>query len=172
MTIRSGKGLSFAMSHKTMPLVAAILIAVMALHCSGQDPEFAPAPKAKVQSIDELLLFFPTKFPNGEWNPKDLQFQDVFFSIADFHYPKLSWLVPGDKLNSTSRIVRYRGPLLQSHGNADRTIPFSSGEKLFRSANEPKQFVTIEHADHNNWLTNAYLKQLDGFMTRVSRPQK
>lgn len=280
---------------KTFPLVVAFLMVGTALHSSGQDTESAPTSKTNDQSIDELLLFFPTKFPSGEWKPKDLQFQDVFFAaedetklhgwycpandpravvlvahgnaghvasrapwlrylqtqakvsvfmfdyrgygrsegtpsvagaikdakaaraklceiagvknsemllmgeslggaiviqlaadspprglilqstfsslrdIADIHYPKLSWLVPSNKLNSVSKIVLYRGPLLQSHGNADRTIPFSSGEKLFHSANEPKQFVTIDHADHNNWLTDAYLKQLDGFLARVSR---
>jgi fermentation-respiration switch protein FrsA (DUF1100 family) len=286
------------MHRKTIPLVVAVLMAVMALYCSGQDTESAPASKAKAQTIDELLLFFPTKYPNGQWKPKDLEFQDVFFDseddtklhgwycpaqapravvlvahgnaghvasrapwlrflqnqanvsafmfdyrgygrsegtpsvdgaikdaraaraklcelaaikdsemllmgeslggaiviqlaadspprglilqstfsslrdIADVHYPKLSWLVPKDKLDSASQIVRYRGPLLQSHGNSDRTIPFSSGEKLFRSANEPKQFVTIDRADHNNWLTDAYLAQLDGFLARVSTAQK
>jgi hypothetical protein len=56
-----------------------------------------------------------------------------------------------------AEIVRYHGPLLQSHGTADRTIPFISGEKLFRAANEPKTFVTITGADHNNWLTEDYL---------------
>ncbi len=283
---------------KTIPLVGAILVAVMARLCFGQHVESARAANGKAQSIDELLLFFPTKFPNGEWKPRDLQFQDVFFAaedntklhgwycpadvpravvmvahgnaghvasraswlrylqtqakvsvlmfdyrgygrsegtpsvqgaikdaraarsklcelasvkesevllmgeslggaiviqlaaespprglilqstfsslrdIADIHYPKVAWLVPRDKLDSASQIVRYRGPLLQSHGNEDRTIPFSSGEKLFRSANEPKQFVTIEHGDHNNWLTDAYLKQLDGFLTRVSGSHK
>ncbi len=286
------------MHHKTIPLVTAMLMAAMALHGTGQDTKSEPDPQAKAQTIDELLLFFPTKFPQGEWNPKDLKFQDVFFTaedktklhgwycpandsravvlvahgnaghvasrapwlrylqtkaklsvfmfdyrgygrsegtpsvdgaikdakaaraklcelaaikdsemllmgeslggaiviqlaadspprglilqstfsslrdIADVHYPKLSWLVPRDKLDSASQIVRYRGPLLQSHGNADRTIPFSSGEKLFLSANEPKQFVRIENADHNNWLTDAYLEQLDRFLTRVTRSPK
>ncbi len=92
---------------------------------------------------------------HGRWSP-------------DVHYPKLAWLVPRNKLESVTQIVRYRGPLLQSHGNLDRTIPSSSGEKLFESANEPKQFVTIENADHNNWLNDAYLQELDGFITRVA----
>lgn len=257
-----------------------------------------PVSKDQAPSIDELLLFFPSKFPDGDWNPKDLQFQDVFFAaeddtklhgwycpandpravvlvahgnaghvasrapwleylqtkakvsvfmfdyrgygrsegvptvegaiqdaraartklceiaavkdsemllmgeslggaiviqlatdapprglilqstfsslrdVANVHYPKLSWLVPENKLDSATQIARYRGPLLQSHGNVDRTIPFSSGEMLFRSANEPKQFVTIEQADHNDWLTDEYLNQLDGFLARVSGAQK
>jgi fermentation-respiration switch protein FrsA (DUF1100 family) len=62
--------------------------------------------------------------------------------------------------------------LLQSHGSADRTIPYSSGEKLYRAANEPKQIVTIEGADHNDWLTDSYLKHLDEFITRVEAATK
>ncbi len=71
-----------------------------------------------------------------------------------------------------AQITRYRGPLLQSHGSVDGTIPYSSGEKLFDAANEPKQFVTIETADHNNWLTDAYLKQLDEFISRIAAAKK
>ncbi len=263
----------------------------------GQETGTAATGNAKSQSIDELLLFFPTKFPNGDWHPKELQFQDVFFTaedqtklhgwycpvrkpravvlvahgnaghvasrarwlqylqakakvsvfmfdyrgygrsegvptvegalqdaraaraklceiagikdsdmllmgeslggaivselaadspprglilqstfsslrdIAAFHYPKLAWLVPENKLNSARQVVRYHGPLLQSHGTADRTIPISLGEKLFRSANEPKQFVAVVDVGHNDWLTDAYLRELDGFFARVSEGQ-
>ena len=70
-----------------------------------------------------------------------------------------------------AQIDRYHGPVLQSHGNRDRTIPFSSGVKLFRAANEPKRFITIANADHNNWLTDAYLKELDDFILQVAPAQ-
>ena len=30
--------------------------------------------KANSQSIDELLLFFPSKYPSGDWTPSDLRF--------------------------------------------------------------------------------------------------
>ncbi len=287
------------MYRNLLSLIFAVL-AIEAVHCChGQDSQQSdPAPETKPPSIDELLLFFPSKFPNGDWTPKGLQFEDVFFTaedktklhgwycpatnpravvliahgnaghvasrapwlrylqtrakvsvfifdyrgygrsegipsvdgaiqdakaartklcqlaaikesemllmgeslggaiviqlaadsppkglilqstfsslrdVADVHYPKLSWLVPRNKLDSATRIVRYRGPLLQSHGNMDRTIPCSSGEKLFRSANEPKQFVTIDQPDHNNWLTDAYLQQLDEFIARVGNARK
>lgn len=286
--------------HRTaIPLVIVVLATAVVARCYGHESTESDATtEAKPPSIDELLLFFPSKFPNGDWNPKDLQFQDVFFAaedetklhgwycpannpravvliahgnaghvasrvqwlrylqtrakvsvfmfdyrgygrsegtptvegaiqdataaraklcelagirksemllmgeslggaivvqlaaksppqglilqstfsslrdVADVHYPKLSWLVPRNKLDSTGQIIRYRGPLLQSHGNRDRTIPFSSGVKLFRAANEPKQFVTIENADHNNWLTNVYLKELNDFITRVLPAEK
>ncbi len=107
----------------------------------------------------------------AESAPRGLVLQSTFSSlrdVADFHYPKLSWLVPRGKLNSVSKIGRYHGSLLQSHGTADHTIPFGSAEKLFRAANQPKTLVKIPGADHNNWLTNAYLRQLDEFIRRLA----
>jgi fermentation-respiration switch protein FrsA (DUF1100 family) len=104
--------------------------------------------------------------------PRGLILQSTFSSlrdVADFHYPKLSWLVPRMKLDSLTQIARYRGPLLQSHGDMDRTIPFDSGTKLFQAANEPKSLVTIQGADHNNWMTSDYLLRLDEFIASASR---
>ena len=106
----------------------------------------------------------------AESAPRGLILQSTFSSLKDVaasHYPRLSWLVPPTKLDSVAQIVRYHGPLLQSHGTADRTIPFSSGEKLFLAANEPKTFLKIPGADHNNWLTEDYLRQLDDFIRRL-----
>jgi len=263
-----------------MPVVLIViggLAVASVVRCFGQEStEQVPATVATGPSIDELLLFFPSKYPKGDWAPKDLQFQDVYFAaedetklhgwycpadqpravvliahgnaghiasrapwlrylqtkanvsvfmfdyrgygrsegmptvegaiqdataaraklcelaavkdsemflmgeslggaivvqlaakspprglilqstfsslrdVADIHYPKLSWLVPRNKLDSVAQIAAFRGPLLQSHGTTDRTIPFSSGEKLFGAANEPKEFVAIENAQHNN----------------------
>ena len=48
------------------------------------------------------------------------------------------------------KIGNYKGPLLQVHGDADTIIPFELGRQLFDAANEPKQFVTIPGADHND----------------------
>ena len=102
--------------------------------------------------------------------PRGLILQSTFSSlrdVADVHYPRLSWLVPAGKLDSASQIVRYRGPLLQSHGDADRTIPFSQGERLFCAANEPKTFIRIVSAGHYNWMTDDYLRQLEEFIVSL-----
>jgi fermentation-respiration switch protein FrsA (DUF1100 family) len=108
----------------------------------------------------------------AESAPRGLILQSTFSSlrdVADVHFPKLSWLVPTAKLNSATQIAHYRGPLFQSHGNADRTVPYTSGQKLFRSAHEPKTFVTLPGAGHNNWLTQEYLRRLDEFISRVTQ---
>ena len=111
----------------------------------------------------------------AESAPRGLILQSTFSSlknVADVHFPALSWLVPPGKLNSASQIGRYHGPLLQSHGTADDTIPIRCGEKLFRSAHEPKEFVKIAGAGHNNWLTEQYLTRLDEFFARLPPPEK
>jgi len=38
---------------------------------------------SKVRSLDELLLFQPTKFPKGNWNPAGLDFADVWMTSSD-----------------------------------------------------------------------------------------
>ncbi len=265
---------------------------------NAQESLTEPLKVAKPQSIDELLLFFPAKYPTGDWQPKELRFNDVYFAaddktklhgwycpcenprgvillahgnaghvasraawlrylqskakvsvflfdyrgygrsegtptvdgvlldaraaraklcelastkeseiilmgeslggaivvqlaaeaaprglilqstfsslkdVADVHYPKLSWLVPSDKLDSLHAIAKYRGPLLQSHGDQDRTIPFASGEKLFQAANEPKTMIVLANADHNNWLSDDYLRQLNDFVNRIGQSVK
>jgi fermentation-respiration switch protein FrsA (DUF1100 family) len=256
-------------------------------------PETAPR-EAKAQSLDELLLFFPSKYPQGNWKPAGLDFEDAWFSAADGtrlhgwycpcpdaravllyahgnagnlalrgplmkrfqkelrvttlvfdyrgygrsegtptmegvlqdaraaraflarraevkerevalmgrslggavavtlagedgarglivestfsslrdvasqHYPRLAWLVPPGKLDSAALIARYKGPLLQSHGDADRTIPYALGVKLFEAAGEPKQFVKIPGADHNDPQPAEYYRQLDRFIASLS----
>ncbi len=102
--------------------------------------------------------------------PKGLVLQSTFSSlreVAEVHYPQLAWLVPRNKLESLVQISQYHGPLLQSHGTRDRTIPFALADKLFQAANEPKRFVKIEGADHNNWLTDGYLAEFIAFVERM-----
>lgn len=103
----------------------------------------------------------------AESAPRGLILQSTFSSlrdIADHHYPKLSWLVPKNKLDSVKAISAVRAPLLLSHGTADNTIPLALGEKLFTAANEPKTLVLVQGAGHNNWLTEDYRHQLDTFI--------
>jgi uncharacterized protein len=87
-----------------------------------------------------------------------------FKDVAAHHYPRLAWLVPASKLDSLSQIKRYKGPLLQSHGDADVTIPYSLGLKLFQSANDPKWWITIRGGDHNSPQSAEYYQRLNRFL--------
>jgi fermentation-respiration switch protein FrsA (DUF1100 family) len=101
---------------------------------------------------------------------RGLVLESTFSSLRDVasqHYPALAWLVPAGKLDSTARITRYQGPLLQSHGDTDQTIPYALGLKLFKAANEPKQFVRVVGADHNDPPSADYYRQLERFIAEL-----
>jgi uncharacterized protein len=97
------------MNRWVVPHFIALLPIFLAACCYAQESqESKPAKEAKPQSIDELLLFFPSKFPNGDWKPKDLHFNDVVFSAEDG--TKLhGWYCPADDP---------RAVVLVAHGNA------------------------------------------------------
>ena len=53
-----------------------------------------------------------------------------------------------EALKSAARIIGLVVVLLL-HGTSDRVIPYSQGQALFKLANEPKRFVTVDDGDHN-----------------------
>ncbi len=88
--------------------------------------------------------------------------------VAKSHYPSLLVkLVMPRRLDSLSKIENYTGPLLQSHGDADSIISHSIGKQLFQAANEPKTFVTLAGADHNDPQTEDYYQALDKFIAAL-----
>jgi fermentation-respiration switch protein FrsA (DUF1100 family) len=46
---------------------------------SEKSAQLSPASPA----LDEMLTFFPSKYPLGNWKPRDLAFEDVTFAAAD-----------------------------------------------------------------------------------------
>lgn len=98
--------------------------------------------------------------------PRGLIIESSFSSLRDVareHFPKLAWLVPKNKLNSVQAISLIRCPLLQSHGDADRIISYQSGRRLFDAAEQPKQFVTLPGAGHNDRPTQGYYEIMARF---------
>ena len=63
--------------------------------------------------------------------------------------PMAGWMVR-NHYNSVALIPRVHAPLLILHGELDDIVPHSQGVKLFEAANQPKQFVTLPEAQHNN----------------------
>jgi len=109
----------------------------------------------------------------AELNPAALILESTFNSLqamAKEHYTFLSWLVPEAKLNSEAAIRNYSGPLLQSHGDRDSIVPLSLGRALFMAASEPKHFVLIPGANHNDPQPASYYKTLGEFLD--SLPQQ
>ena len=60
-------------------------------------------------------------------------------------------IAPFDRFNNLAKIKKVKCPVLIMHGTADTVIPLWHGEKLFEAANEPKQIVRIEDANHNDF---------------------
>jgi fermentation-respiration switch protein FrsA (DUF1100 family) len=73
------------------------------------------------------------------------------------------------RLDSRHKIPAYRGPLLQTHGDADRIVPFALGRKLFDAANEPKRFVRVPGGGHNDPPAPDYIVALDEFLGSLPR---
>ena len=99
---------------------------------------------------------------------RGLVLESTFTSMPEVGHAALPWLpvrtVMRTQLNSLAKIRNYHGPLLQSHGTADRLIPYAMGRQLFEAANEPKQFVAIPGGDHNDPQTDEYYAALFAFL--------
>ena len=88
----------------------------------------------------------------AERGARGLVLQNTFASLVETAAQQYPWLpvrtVMKTRMVSIDRIGEYQGPLLQSHGTADRVIRYEDGRKLHDTANEPKQFFTIEGGGH------------------------
>jgi fermentation-respiration switch protein FrsA (DUF1100 family) len=99
---------------------------------------------------------------------RGLILENTFTSLPDvgasyFKLVPVHWLM-SMRLDSLARIRDYHGPLLQTHGDADTTVPFELGKRLFEGANEPKQFICVPGGGHNDPPTRDYLVALDRFL--------
>jgi hypothetical protein len=73
------------------------------------------------------------------------------------HYSLLPW----DKFNNLREIKKVRVPVLIIHGRHDQVVPFWHGERVFQAANQPKQFIAIDSAGHNDILFVAGKRYFD-----------
>lgn len=97
---------------------------------------------------------------------RGLILESVFTSLTETasHHVPASELLMQMHFDSLAKIGSYHGPLLQTHGDADEVIPFDFGRKLFRAANQPKQFVPIHGGGHNDTPAPEYVEALDHFL--------
>ena len=69
------------------------------------------------------------------------------------------------QLDSQSKIHKYDGPLLQSHGTRDEIVPYDLGQKLFETATtQHKEFYADEGGGHNDAYSREYWTKLTEFM--------
>ncbi len=84
------------------------------------------------------------------------------------------WMFPvsqlmRDRFHSDELIQKARAPILMMHGEADRTIPFRFGEKLFSLAPEPKEFLRVPGAGHLVLTHPEGLTRLADWTARLGR---
>ena len=77
-------------------------------------------------------------------------------------------LLPVDPFPNLKRIGDVKCRVLMIHGTSDRVIPYSQGQALFKLANEPKRFVSVEDGDHNTLVDDMgfdnYYELIKGFV--------
>lgn len=84
-------------------------------------------------------------------------------------------LFPFDKFRSIDKLKDVHCPVLVIHGKSDGVIPFWHGERLYQQASEPKMFLWIDKAGHNDLLEVAgekYDTALRKFRDSLKKPNK
>jgi uncharacterized protein len=69
--------------------------------------------------------------------------------MARIHYPFIPFFIIRLKFNSIDKVKHVNVPKLFMHSPEDEVVPFWVGEKLFKAASAPKQFLKI-HGGHND----------------------
>ena len=59
-------------------------------------------------------------------------------------------VIPFDKFENIKKIPNVKSPVFIIHGTADRVVPFSHAENMFKKANEPKIFLPFKGKGHND----------------------
>jgi uncharacterized protein len=69
--------------------------------------------------------------------------------VARYHYGPLAPLA-GDRFDSLSLVGTLKVPFFAAHGDRDRVVPYELGERLFAAAPEPKRFLRVPGAGHED----------------------
>ncbi len=121
----------------------------------------------------DRLVYFGESLGSGvaiavasEFDPLALVLRSPFTSLTDVgavHYPipfvsRLLW----DVFPIEDRIGDVNAPVLVVAGSGDRTIPVGQSRRVYESASEPKRFIIIEGADHNDPALASGSRLIDG----------
>jgi uncharacterized protein len=69
--------------------------------------------------------------------------------VARIHYGSFGFLA-GARFDSAALVRRLSVPFFAIHGDRDAIVPYVLGERLFASAREPKRFLRVPGAGHND----------------------
>lgn len=109
--------------------------------------------------------------------PAALVLRSPFVSLAEVasvHYPFLPMSVLlWDRYPNVERIRGIDVPVLVVAGSADRIVPVSQSRRVYDAALQPKAFVMIEGATHNDFALVAgdeLVTEVAAFLSRVMPP--
>ena len=81
-----------------------------------------------------------------------------------FRIPLLGYVLRS-RFDSLAKIKQVRCPTLIVHGTRDEVVPFAMGQRLYQAAPEPKMFLPIEGAAHNDVFLVGGEKYLEALRT-------
>ena len=78
-------------------------------------------------------------------------------------------ILPIDPFPNLKRIGKIKCSLAVIHGTDDSIIPFAQGKELFGLAPEPKRFVAVEGADHNDLIAVLGLDEYRKLLMEIAK---
>jgi len=94
--------------------------------------------------------------------------ESSFTSVPDMarhvYYVPVARYLPSSRFDSVVKIARVHSPVLVIHGTRDAVVPFEMGRRLYEAAREPKAFLPIEGAAHDD----PYLVGGEAYFERIS----
>ncbi|MEC7565355.1 MAG: alpha/beta hydrolase [Planctomycetota bacterium] len=96
--------------------------------------------------------------------------ESTFTSLPDVAASQYPWipvrLLMRNRYPSLTRIPKYHGRLLQSHGDADELIPPSMAQQLYAAARCDKEFCLIPGGTHNSPQNDRYYTLLEQLISQ------
>jgi uncharacterized protein len=87
--------------------------------------------------------------------------------VASVHYPVVGGLL-NDRYPSIDRIGNVHVPVMVIAGDRDDTVPLEMSRRLYDAANEPKEFLMVPGAGHNDREFVNGARMLDGIQEFLS----
>ena len=84
-----------------------------------------------------------------------------------YPFMPVRWLMR-NRFDSLTKLNLCKQPIFIAHGDADHVIPFGHGERLYAAAHEPKQFMPLAGADHNDPLPAEFYERLKTFLASTA----
>ncbi|HYV35400.1 MAG TPA: alpha/beta hydrolase [Gemmataceae bacterium] len=96
----------------------------------------------------------------------------TFTSAPDVGQEAYPWLpirwLMRNRFDSLDKLANCKQPIFIAHGDADRVVPFSHGERLYAAAPGAKKFLRIPGGDHNDSLPGDFFEILKPFLAEAT----